>query len=147
MSHATSGSSRRPAHVLTGQGLSFHLATEVDALRRDVTWTSGGRASKTLGKVGELRSTLVLLRGGTRLEPQAAAGAATLQVLEGAITIQLDGEQQRAAAGDLLLMSDNLQEPILAASDAAFLLTIGWPEGAGASNDPEWKASAEETKA
>ncbi len=137
MSHTTSGSSRRPARSLTGQGLSFHLSTEVDQLRGDASWTSGGRASKTLAKTGELRVTLVLLRSGVPLDPQAAAGAATLQLLDGRLRIALDGQQHEVAPGELLLLPNNLQEPIIATEDASFLLTVAWPAGAGAANDPE----------
>jgi quercetin dioxygenase-like cupin family protein len=143
MSHATTGSRRRPAHPLSGQGLTFHLASEIEQLRNDASWTSGGRASKTLGKVGELRSTLVLLRSGARLEPQAAAGAATLQVLDGALLIRLDSGEQQVTTGELVLLSHNLREPIAAAEDASFLLTVAWPAGVGAPNDPETRPSAE----
>jgi quercetin dioxygenase-like cupin family protein len=137
MSHTTSGSQHRPARPLTGQGLTFNLADELRALRNDVGWTSGQRASKTLGKAGGLRAVLVVLRAGVTLEPQAAAGESTVQVLAGSLRMSAGGQDVQANAGELVLMSENLREPIQAVDDAAFLLTIAWPEGAGADDQAE----------
>jgi quercetin dioxygenase-like cupin family protein len=70
----------------------FELADELRDLRRDIEFTSGDRAAKTLAKTDELRVTLVLLKGGATLHPESAAGGATLQVVEGRIRVQTEGE-------------------------------------------------------
>src|SRR5437899_2959553 len=67
--HATTGTMRRPAHSLSGQGLQFSIANEARELRADLARSSGGRAAKTLAKAGGLRATLVLLESGRTLEP------------------------------------------------------------------------------
>jgi hypothetical protein len=63
--HGTSGTARRCAREMS-RGLVFHLAEEVDSLRKDLEHTSGGRAAKTLAKTEGLRVTL-----GTLAKPGA----------------------------------------------------------------------------
>jgi quercetin dioxygenase-like cupin family protein len=131
-SHATGGTAQRAAHPLSGQGLLFHLEDEVRDLRSELGRTSGGRAAKTLAKAGGLRVTLILLRGGVTVDPQAAAGGASLQVLEGRLRMQADTRVLEATPGDLVVLGENLREPIRAEEDSLFLVTVAWPEGAGA---------------
>ena len=131
-SHATGGTAQRAAHPLSGQGLLFHLEDEVRDLRSELGRTSGGRAAKTLAKADGLRVTLILLRGGVTVDPQAAAGGASLQVLEGRLRMQADTRVLEATSGDLVVLGENLREPIRAEEDSLFLVTVAWPEGAGA---------------
>ena len=130
--HTTSGTTIRSAHPLSGQGLTFHLDEEIAILRAELARTSGGRAAKTLVKSGGLRATLVLLRAGIALDPQATAGGATVQVMEGRLRVHVDGQTLTAEPGDLVALSENLREPVRAEQESAFLVTVAWPEGAGA---------------
>lgn len=130
--HATSGRALRLAHPVSGQGLHFRLADEIHALRAELGRTSGGRAGKTLVKAGGLRATLVMLRDGITLEPQATAGGATVHVLEGQVRLHADGAEQEVSAGELVVLGKNLHDPLRAMEDAVLLVTIAWPEGAGA---------------
>jgi quercetin dioxygenase-like cupin family protein len=132
MTHSTSGTERRAAHALTGKALKFHLADELRELQKDLGRASGGRTAKTLTKSAGLRATLVSLEAGTTLEPEAAAGEATLHVLQGHIQVLVDEERIELAPGDVLALSENLREPVLATERSAFLLTVAWPPGAGA---------------
>src|SRR5436305_3474592 len=74
----TSGSPRRSGRSVTGQGLTYELPAEVQALRGDLSRTSGGRAAKTLVKADNLRVVLIALRAGTTLDPHAITGPASL---------------------------------------------------------------------
>jgi quercetin dioxygenase-like cupin family protein len=130
--HATSGTAQRPAHSLSGHGLTYTLSDEIQMLRKDLDRTSGGRAAKTLAKAGGLRVTLVLLQGGTTLDAQATAGGASLHVLEGQLRLQGDGNERTARQGDLIVLADNLRGSINADQQTAVLVTVAWPEGAGA---------------
>jgi quercetin dioxygenase-like cupin family protein len=132
--HTTTGTQRRPAHVLSGKGLTFALEDEARQLSSELAATSGGRAAKTLAKAAGLRATLVLLEAGRTLTPESAAGGASLQVLSGRLRITIDGESIQAGPGNLVILSDNLREPIAADEESLFLLTVAWPEGAGAWN-------------
>jgi quercetin dioxygenase-like cupin family protein len=130
--HKTSGTTRRGAHQMSGRGLVFHIAEEVDSLRHDVQHTSGGRAAKTLAKTGGLRVTLVLIKKDFELNPEATAGGASLEVVTGRLRIHTDGEPWEVGAGELMVLADNLRERVTALEETAFLITVAWPAGAGA---------------
>ncbi len=49
--------------------------------------------------------------------------------------MQTDGQPQDVESGEIMVLSDNLREPIEAAEDAAFLAMIAWPNGAGGWNE------------
>jgi quercetin dioxygenase-like cupin family protein len=130
--HATSGTAVREARPLSGQGLRFRLADEIHELRDDLELRTAGRSAKALAKSGNLRVALILLSAGTTLEPEAAAGGASLQVLEGHLRVQVDGQALDVRPGELVVLSENLREPAQAVDDCAFLVTVAWPQGAGA---------------
>jgi len=130
--HITSGTDRREAHELKGDLLHFQLQREIAELRKDLSRASGGRTAKTLTKAGNLRAILVVIEPGVTLEPQAAAGASTLQVLDGRVRVSADGRVQEVSAGELVALSQNLRDPVEAVEAASFILTVAWPEGAGA---------------
>jgi quercetin dioxygenase-like cupin family protein len=130
----TSGSARRGRRPVTGQGLTYELASEAQALWRDLSRTSGGRAAKTLVKVDNLRVVLIAVRAGTTLDPHAITGAASLHVLSGRLAVQVEGRARAVGAGTLVVLSDNLHEPIAALEDAVLLATVAWPDQAGAWN-------------
>jgi quercetin dioxygenase-like cupin family protein len=132
VAHSTSGTARRPAHDLAGDALAFRLSDEIRELSQDLGRATGGRTAKTLAKAAGLRVTLVVLDSGVTLEPEAAAGGASLEVLEGRIRVQTNGTQQELGPGEMLVLSQNLRDPVRAVERSAFLVTVAWPEGAGA---------------
>ncbi|MCA1645539.1 MAG: cupin domain-containing protein [Chloroflexi bacterium] len=131
-SHATSGTGARESRPLSGQGLRFSLDRERREAATELAQASGGRTAKTLAKSGSLRVTLVVAAAGTSIEPEAAAGEATIQVLDGRIEFEVDDQSQQFTAGELAVLSQNLRQPIRVLEESAFLVTIAWPEGAGA---------------
>ena len=132
-SRQTSGTTRRAARQMSGRGHVFELTDEVRSLRGELDHTSGGRAAKTLAKTDGLRVTLVLLKRASTLNPESTAGGASLHVLEGRVRVQAEGKQWDLGPHDLIVLGDNLREPVTAMEEAAFLLTVAWPAGAGAS--------------
>jgi quercetin dioxygenase-like cupin family protein len=130
--HMTSGTDRRAARQLSGEGLTFRLSDEIQELRRDITRASGQRSAKTLAKAGGLRATLVYLEANATMSPESDAGGASIQVIEGRLRVQIDGMIHELGPGELMILEQNLREPIQAAERSAFLVTVHWPEGAGA---------------
>jgi quercetin dioxygenase-like cupin family protein len=130
--HTTSGTERRPAHQLSGDGLKFRLRDEIDQLRQDLKSSSGQRSAKTLTKAGGLRVTLVVMDANADMRPEASNGGATVQVLEGRLQVQSHGQTRELASGELMALDDNLREPVRAVDQSAFLITVAWPAGAGA---------------
>ena len=130
--HSTSGTDRRAAHALAGDSLIFRLPDEVREVAQDLGRATGGRSGKTLVKAGGLRVTLVVLDAGVTLDPEAAAGGASLQVLEGRLRVQTEDGEWELPPGDLVALAHNLRQPVRAIDRSAFLVTVAWPEGAGA---------------
>jgi quercetin dioxygenase-like cupin family protein len=118
---------------MSGRGHVFELADEVRSLRGELDHTSGGRAAKTLAKTDGLRVTLVLLSSGTTLNPESTAGGASLHVLEGRLRVQAEGEHWDLGPRELIVLGENLRDPVTAIEETAFLVTVAWPAGAGAS--------------
>jgi len=135
--HSTSGTQRRAAHVLNGGGLVFRLADDIAELRQDLSKSSGQRSAKTLAKSGGLRITLVVLEANATMSPESSFGAASIQVLDGRLRVQDDGSVHEVGAGQVMVLEQNLREPIQAAERSAFLVTVAWPEGAGAWSQEE----------
>jgi quercetin dioxygenase-like cupin family protein len=132
-SRQTSGTTHRAARQMSGRGHVFELTGEVRSLRGELDHTSGGRAAKTLAKTDGLRVTVVLLTSGATLNPESTAGGASMHVLEGRVRVQAEGEQSELGPRDLIVLGENLREPVTAMEEAAFLVTVAWPAGAGAS--------------
>jgi quercetin dioxygenase-like cupin family protein len=132
-SRETTGTARRSPRNMDGPGTVFELADERRDLRRDLEFTSADRAAKTLAKTDGLRVTLVLLKRGATLHPEAAAGGATLHIVEGQIRVQTRGENWNVGPADVIVLGGNLREAVTALEEAAFLVTVAWPAGAGAS--------------
>lgn len=88
-----------------------------------------------MAKTDVLRVTLVLLESGAVLNPESVTGGASLQVLDGRLQVQTEGERWELSSGDLIVLEDNLREPVTALQETAFLVTVAWPSGAGASDE------------
>jgi quercetin dioxygenase-like cupin family protein len=117
---------------VSGSGLVFRLAEEIQELRRDLARSSGRRSAKTLAKSGGLRVTLVLLDANATMAPEASSGGATILVIEGRLRISSDGTIHELGPGQVIALEQNLREPIQAAGRSAFLVTVAFPVGAGA---------------
>jgi quercetin dioxygenase-like cupin family protein len=128
----TTGTDRRAARPLSGEGLVFRLEHEIAELRQDLARSTGQRSAKTLSKAGRLRVTLVCIEANATISPEAHDGGATVHVLEGRLRIGMDGSVHELGAGELIVLEQNLREPIRAAERSTFLITVAWPEGAGA---------------
>lgn len=129
----TSGTLHRPARMMSGRGQVFALGDEIRSLRGELHRTSGHRAAKTLAKTDGVRVTLVLLSQDATLNPESTAGGATIQVLEGRLRVQAGDQQWDLGPQALIVLEDNLREPLTATEESAFLVTVAWPAGAGAS--------------
>lgn len=86
---------------------------------------SSGRSAVTVygGREHDLRQTLIALTAGTTLGEHEAPGEATLQVLEGAVTVHAGGESHDAEAGDHLVIPAQRHD-LAARTDAVVLLTV-----------------------
>jgi quercetin dioxygenase-like cupin family protein len=84
-----------------------------------------GRSAVTLfgGHSHDLRQTLIAMRAGTVLGEHESPGEATLQVLQGHVTLHAGDEEWALSAGDLLVIPP-LRHDLAATEDSAVLLTV-----------------------
>ena len=101
------------------------LTDLVAAQLRAAHEASAGRSAVTVygGREHDLRQTLIALTAGARLGEHQSPGEATLQVLEGQVTVHAGEESFDLSAGDhgVIPPQRNLH---VARTDAAVLLTV-----------------------
>jgi quercetin dioxygenase-like cupin family protein len=86
---------------------------------------SAGRSAVTVhgGREHHLRQTLIALTAGTRLGEHESPGEATLQVLEGEVTLHAEGEAHELRAGEHGVIPPSRHD-LVAGTDAVVLLTV-----------------------
>lgn len=109
---------------LAGEQLVFDLAGQIAELRQDESYVRSGRIGRTLVKAGPLRLTLTLLNDGVEVSTHHAETPMTLQVLEGGIRYNIDGEDFKLYQGQLLFFGPGHAREIQALGRTALLLTI-----------------------
>lgn len=113
--------------TLDGEALSLDLARALQEIRALLP-DSHGRAARTLLKSGPLRVTLIHLAPGGMLPEHAAAGPITVQPLEGALRLTLDGSVHEAAPGTILAVGAHVRHAVTSEHGVSFLLTVAMPD-------------------
>ena len=87
---------------------------------------NSGRSAQTLhgGQDNVLRQTLIALRAGSTLDEHENPGEATVQVLQGGVTLVTEETSTDGSAGDLMVVPDT-RHALRANEDSAILLTEG----------------------
>jgi quercetin dioxygenase-like cupin family protein len=107
--------------MLTSTSLTA-LADEHLAAAREA---HSGRSALTLhgGREHPLRQTLLAMAAGQALSEHESPGEATLQVLQGTVTLTTPEETWRGSAGDFLAVPRDRHD-LAAEEDAVVLLTV-----------------------
>jgi quercetin dioxygenase-like cupin family protein len=104
--------------------LQFDLRSEADALRQEQGWSKTGHSAKTLVKHHDLRTVLIAMKKGTRMSEHQAAGATSIQLLEGRLALHIGSETLDVRAGNLVALDRELSHDVEAVEDAAFILSV-----------------------
>jgi quercetin dioxygenase-like cupin family protein len=130
--------------TLSRSVLQFNLASELDQLHRDESWSSPtGRSSKTLVKYSDLRIVLIAMKANTRMREHTAAGRISVHTLNGHIRLHLPEQVVDLPAGNLLALDQCVSHDVEASEDSAFLLTLSWPpETKIGETKPHWKETS-----
>ncbi|HUX34617.1 MAG TPA: hypothetical protein VMV51_12180, partial [Gemmatimonadaceae bacterium] len=103
--------------------LMFNLADEMRTVRDELA-TGHARIARTLVKEGPLRLTLIGLSPGGAMHAHHAEAPITIQVLEGAIVLDVGGELRSMATGALAALDHGVHHAVSSAGGGLFLLTL-----------------------
>jgi quercetin dioxygenase-like cupin family protein len=117
----------RATHVITAPLLTFDLAAELDALRRERPYVDGDRNGKTLAKEGRHRVVLAALKAGARFDEGDPRGYLTIAVREGRFSVTVDGGETEVGAGEIAVLGHGQCWSGRALEDSALLMNFSWP--------------------
>jgi quercetin dioxygenase-like cupin family protein len=107
---------------ISGDALTFTLADEMRTVREQLG--PGTRIARTLVKNGALRATLIAIAPGGSLAPHSTDGPITVQVLEGEVEFEADGQRQSLPAGTLIALGANVVHSARSEGGGMLLLTV-----------------------
>jgi len=110
-------------HDLEAEHMLLDLGEVVTELHGQAT-PEQTRGSVTLVKQGGMSLVLTHLHGGGRLQEHATPGAATVQVLDGHVRVQIEGESLDVPAGRLIAFNSGVRHSVEALEDSTLLLTL-----------------------
>ena len=116
----------RGPHALTGTALTFDIATEAEALKKEPPWLSHGHNAKTLIKHPDVRVVLIALKAGRRMPEHKTDQCVTIHALAGRLRLHLPSDTIDLAAGALLALEHTVLHDVEALDESLFLLTLGW---------------------
>jgi quercetin dioxygenase-like cupin family protein len=98
---------------------SFDLHAVVRELLAEPATSVRGHRQKTLYRHGRLTVALFAFDGGGSLPPHTAAGAVTINVLQGRLRVRTPDEEHDLPAGNLLVLAPGVQHDVAAPGPAA----------------------------
>ncbi len=110
---------------------AFDYASVIERLRDEKTFEDHGRSVLILAHEPSPRLVLTAIAAGRRTGERRAAGASTVQVLEGEVRFRAGEERHVLCAGGTLVLQGNVSYDAEAVSDAAFLHTLVQPAEQG----------------
>jgi quercetin dioxygenase-like cupin family protein len=130
MAGQTDDTRQHDGSSLAGTHLAFDLPAEVERLKSEPTWGSGGHSARTLVKYDDLRVVLIALAAGRHIPEHTAEGRISVHVLSGRITFRASGQAFDLRPGGLLTLERAVPHDVAALEESAFLLTLAWPRRA-----------------
>jgi quercetin dioxygenase-like cupin family protein len=105
----------------------FDLTQEMMDSERNKPWPKGHTA-RTLFKKTDFRMVLISMEKGAVLKEHHADGTIAVQVLKGSIRFISQGEAHTLTENSIVTLGASITHQVEALAEAAFLLTIAWPD-------------------
>lgn len=104
--------------------VSIDLPAYMRQIKDESSWKDGKRNAITVFKTNGLRIVLIALREGTEMARHIAEGIISVQVLEGKLQFNTDGQTVELASGQMLALHERVPHSVLAIQETIFLLTL-----------------------
>jgi len=102
----------------------FALREYAEALREEPEYGSNGHTGVILMKTQDLRMVLEVADAGATVSDHVIHGPATVQVVEGTLDVETQGERWSATAGDMVVLPHDETRKISAREPSTFVLSL-----------------------
>lgn len=106
----------------------FDLRRIADDLARESSDTPNGHNQIALYKRDLATTALFSFEKGGMLPEHSAVGTVFIQVIEGKLTVTVEGNPQRVESGQLLVLAPNIPHDVVAEIPSIMLLTVSLVE-------------------
>jgi len=113
-----------PAERFAGAAHVFSLDDALARLRAEDHPAREGHRQITLLHRAPVTQVLFAFAAGGHLDRHSARGLVTIHVLEGRLSVAVDGVDRELKAGELLVLDPDVPHDVRAAEPAAMLLTV-----------------------
>ena len=96
-------------------------------IKQEPAWRNSDRNALTLLQADGMRLVLIALHEGAEMKTHTAPGIISVQVLEGHLGFQAEGQTTELKPGQLLTLLTGLPHSVVARQESVFLLTIANP--------------------
>ena len=107
-------------------GVTFDLGAIEREMRQEEPYRREGHTARTLVHAPDLRVVLVAIKGGSRIAEHHASKSASVHTISGHVRLHLPDRTVELPAGQMLVLGPGLSHDVEAATDSAFVLTLGW---------------------
>lgn len=113
-----------PTERFAGESHVFDLNEALQKLRAEPHKAQRGHRQQTIFHRAPVTQVLFAFEAGGELAEHSAAGLVTIHVLDGALSVQVAGENHRLQAGQMLVLAPSIPHDVRADEAAAMLLTV-----------------------
>lgn len=120
---------QRPAGTrpLNAPLLVLDLPQAQAQIKQESAWHRSDRNALTLLQADGMRLVLIALHAGAEMKTHTAPGIISVQVLEGHLGFQAEGQTAELKPGQLLTLQTDLPHSVVARQESVFLLTMANP--------------------
>jgi quercetin dioxygenase-like cupin family protein len=102
----------------------FPLRAYAAEMRDEPEYRENGHTGVLLMRTDSLRMLLEVAGEGAHIDAHVIHGPATLQVLEGALDVEVDGQVLSASEGEIVVLPHDETRTLTARRQSAFLLSL-----------------------
>jgi quercetin dioxygenase-like cupin family protein len=123
----TRGGDERETRPLAAPLSVVRIEDAAERLRSEAQYRLGDRNAVTLTKDGSMRVQLVTLNRRARLQENDPEGSLSAHVLEGSVTVTVEGRSEHVTSGSVALVAAGHRWEISADEESLLLVQLSWP--------------------